>query len=86
LGQIEKFLPVTGRVVDFGEGVGQIRHMARMSGLIIPGPQSKLTFLDHAISPENYELRVLEFFNTMGGNRTFAAVGLKLGSYGKAVV
>ncbi|MCG7521165.1 hypothetical protein, partial [Ruegeria sp. Ofav3-42] len=67
---IGEFSRRMGRLVGFGEGVGQNQHTALLSTLIISGRLSKLTFADRASSTGKRELRVLEFFNTMSSKQT----------------
>ena len=60
----------TGRLAFGGEGVGQIGLSSLMCQLSPPHERSNLTFWFDRHLPENCEIWILEFFNTIGSQRT----------------
>ncbi|KAE9625956.1 hypothetical protein GP644_21500 [Parasedimentitalea maritima] len=65
MAQVGNIFGHTGRVVVFGDGVGQNRSLALLCPLTFSELYSSLTFARHPKSAENQHFRKPEFFNTI---------------------
>ena len=56
------------------EGVGQFGRLRLLCRRYASHGRSVLTFRFNGPPPKNYRFQISEFFNTIGSNRTFAAL------------